>query len=609
FDDDADGYTEEGGDCDDANPLANPGAEEVLNGLDDDCDGVVDAGLLDQDGDGYTTDAGDCDDTTGWVNPGMPEHCDDLDNDCDGDTDEGCDAAVEEEIPVEDAKECGCATGGTPGMGAASLALMLLAGLRRRARSVGTASRGPAAVALASLGFTACGDGDYELTAKKKQLVVSPGLVDLGEMAVGTELDYTISLTTTAGSDVNIVAVDVLAVAGDGFGELEGDLPTVGLDETVALTFHYTATAEAWNRAQITIQTDEESENTHVVDVRVHTSEALITLAPSLVDFGAVGVGDIGTQSFSLINGGNLDLEVTSLTFSHLSFTSDVTLPLAVPAGLSTPLGVLFTPTDELPANATLSVGLREDAEVPYGLLRGNDCLNGSADLYDIDGDGFSGCSSDCDDTNAGAHPGATETCDTVDEDCDGVVDEGTSCADDDVDGYTEEGGDCNDNNTDIHPGADEIEGNGRDDDCDGVVDAGSIDADGDGTSTLGGDCDDTDGSVFTGAPELADGLDNDCDGLTDEGTSLDDADSDGYSESTGDCDDTAAETNPGATELADWQDNDCDGAVDEGTVNTDDDDDGYTEVGGDCDDGDPAISPSARDTDADDIDDDCNGV
>lgn len=43
----------------------------------------------DADGDGYGEDQ-DCDDNDATVNPGAAEVCDDLDNNCDGEVDEGC---------------------------------------------------------------------------------------------------------------------------------------------------------------------------------------------------------------------------------------------------------------------------------------------------------------------------------------------------------------------------------------------------------------------------------------------------------------------------------------------------------------------------------------
>jgi len=49
---DGDGYTEDEGDCDDHNPDVKPGAEEVCDGMDNNCDGVVDEGFLDSDEDG-----------------------------------------------------------------------------------------------------------------------------------------------------------------------------------------------------------------------------------------------------------------------------------------------------------------------------------------------------------------------------------------------------------------------------------------------------------------------------------------------------------------------------------------------------------------------------
>ncbi len=95
LDQDGDGYTPNQGDCNDANPNVHPGTPEVCgNGLDDNCNGLVDEGCtvpVDADGDGYTT-ATDCDDSNAAVYPGAPEMCDGLDNDCDGQVDEGCPA-------------------------------------------------------------------------------------------------------------------------------------------------------------------------------------------------------------------------------------------------------------------------------------------------------------------------------------------------------------------------------------------------------------------------------------------------------------------------------------------------------------------------------------
>ena len=135
------GYTDNPADCDDdpiTGPDVNPDEDEVCNGIDDNCDGVVDTDAIDQstyyadsdeDGygdaastleaceepEGYTTDSDDCDDSDGALNlddldgdgfstcdddcddsvltgaasnPDEDEVCDDLDNDCDDSVDE-----------------------------------------------------------------------------------------------------------------------------------------------------------------------------------------------------------------------------------------------------------------------------------------------------------------------------------------------------------------------------------------------------------------------------------------------------------------------------------------------------------------------------------------
>lgn len=90
-DNDGDGYTENEGDCNDEDGSVNPGAEEVYNDRDDDCDGTTDEGTqnYDDDGDGQTEVEGDCNDADASVYTGAPEVCDELDNDCDTLVDEG----------------------------------------------------------------------------------------------------------------------------------------------------------------------------------------------------------------------------------------------------------------------------------------------------------------------------------------------------------------------------------------------------------------------------------------------------------------------------------------------------------------------------------------
>ena len=98
------------GDCDDDEPAAFPGNPEVCDGIDNNCDGSTDEGVLimffrDADNDdygdpnvftqacsqpsGYVSDNTDCDDSDASIFPGATELCDGVDNNCDGTVDEG----------------------------------------------------------------------------------------------------------------------------------------------------------------------------------------------------------------------------------------------------------------------------------------------------------------------------------------------------------------------------------------------------------------------------------------------------------------------------------------------------------------------------------------
>ncbi|MEC9492570.1 Lcl domain-containing protein [Flexistipes sp.] len=111
------GYVTDNTDCDDSDANINPGATEVVDGVDNNCDGSIDEGAItyyfDSDGDGFgdptdnTTVIGDpptidlvsnntdCDDNSSDVYPGAAELADNKDNDCDGDIDENLTMLVE----------------------------------------------------------------------------------------------------------------------------------------------------------------------------------------------------------------------------------------------------------------------------------------------------------------------------------------------------------------------------------------------------------------------------------------------------------------------------------------------------------------------------------
>jgi hypothetical protein len=73
-------------DCDEGDPTVGPSqTEQVCTGIDEDCDPVGTPDDPDADGDlMYLCSSADCDDNNATVWPGAPELCDGLDNNCDG---------------------------------------------------------------------------------------------------------------------------------------------------------------------------------------------------------------------------------------------------------------------------------------------------------------------------------------------------------------------------------------------------------------------------------------------------------------------------------------------------------------------------------------------
>lgn len=290
----------------------------------------------------------------------------------------------------------------------------------------------------------------------------------------------------------------------------------------------------------------------------------------------------------------------------------------------------------------------------------------------DVDGDGTQACE-DCDDLDPKSYPSAHEMCDLKDNDCDSEIDNVESIAfyrDADHDGYgtgdaesfdtctvtgwSTHTGDCSDDNPLVYPGASEL-CDGADNNCNGELADFELDRDLDGyrgcaSSAIAADCDDAVTAIHPGAPESCNGLDDDCDEKVDDGVGgfwYPDADEDtfgvaepitqscvalpGHAARPGDCNDGDRWINPDAAEQCNQLDDDCDGSVDDNVATfllyPDLDGDGYGDGSvpalnpppclilegyapneTDCNDSVPSIHPAGAEK-CDGLDNDCDGL
>jgi hypothetical protein len=570
-------------DCNDDDASVYPGAEELCNEIDDDCNGIVDDDFLDTDEDGTPDclDVEECDgldndgdgeideDSTDVDEDGIPdcldaEECDGIDNDGDGEVDEGFDADGDGYLACgPDALDC----------------------------DDSDAAINPDATEVEGNGVDDDCDGvaDEErwdsATLIITEIMNNPGAVsdtvgewfevhNPGEEAV--DIDG-LTITSDDGAEEHLI---------DAGGPLEvpaGGHLVLGLNGDTAVNGNIPVDY-VYSGVRLANEAD---------TLRLWAGDQLID---EVAWDGGIDFPDPDNASMELDSYGIDNIINDDGNFWCTSEADGPGQDACTPgeAGGLCPTvdrdGDGYAPDEGDCDDADATVG-PDAEEVPYDGID-NDCDPSSLD-DDLDEDGF-GIADDCDDLDDETYPGSA--IDATSGEC---------MYDYDGDGYGSDsppagfdaGTDCDDNDADSNPGEDEV-CDGADNDCDGLTDDDDtdtvdadyswIDADGDGYGDMDGtpvlscsgavagsgyadnpsDCDDSDAAVSPDATETAyDGVDDDCDGAD-----LEDVDGDGWAADTvggDDCDDTDAHVFPGQWEdTSDGVDNDCDGATD--TADTD---------------------------------------
>ncbi|MFM7201891.1 MAG: MopE-related protein [Myxococcota bacterium] len=564
------GYVSNNLDCNDSSTQSNPGKAELCDGIDNDCDGTIDDGVLllfyvDSDNDGYgnasqsveacsapsgyVSDKTDCNDRDATVSPGATESCDLKDNDCDSQLDEGVKTTFYEDADKD-------------GVGNTSKSVSACTAPAGYVSKSGDCNDADATVYTGAP--EACDGKDNDCDSQVDEAGSTTFYRDVdgdkyGDVAityVGCSAPSGYVSDNTDCNDRNAAINPGAAEACDGIDQNCNNQ----IDEGVKTAYYLDADKDTYG------------DSTSVLEACKAPSSSYVTRGGDCDDLSA-SVYPGATETCNNKDDdcdGTLDEGVKTTFYKDADgdgYGSSATTAEACVA----PSGYVSNATDcddtknqVNPAASEKCNGRDDDCDgqLDEG-VKSTFYLDGDGDGYGLAAStvqacsapvGYAALSGDCNDSDNKVYPNATESCDLKDNDCDGSVDEGvtqTFYYDADKDGYGDpdsgisactapssryvtNGLDCNDTNANIKPGATET-CNSVDDDCDGQTDeSGSTvfyrdqDSDTYGTSTTtttacsapsgyvsrAGDCNDTNNKIYPGALEVrGDGVDQDCNG------------------------------------------------------------------------------------------------